>query len=546
MNNIRISVLLIMGLLTMPLASFSKGKTSKMMRSDIKTIQVKIQGESKLHEWTISPELNPDVFSIYDVSVKSKKIKFVSDIDSIEFNVKVNNPIYFSITYNGDTAKTIIDFNNTLPNKLSKADKLMALSVFWSETKYNFAFYDQLTFSWDSLYKAYIPQIEATTNDVDFYDLIDKFAGSLQDGHSGVYSRTSNYKDYIPFAAKYFGDTLKLIRVRENLESIYPLGSKILEINGIPVDEYMDKYINPFVNSKVQPTQRLFAASKLFSSRRFNDPLTVKYITPNGDIRIGTPPIDGEKNRTKSVGHTPKYPEFAISIDWKDNNIAVLSINTFNERNEGDLIGLFENIKDTLYSADGLIIDLRYNGGGKTDLAWYFIKHIIKDTAFLGYAWQTRINDGVRKANGNWIEEYSDFYNMCAYRTEAGEPVVIEDSIRRFNMPIVILISSATCSAAEDFIVVLYERQDRPTLIGQPSFGSTGSPLILWDWPDKNSFAKVCTRRVLFPYSMKPFDKGIDPDILVEYTFEEYMSGVDKDIEVAVDEILKQIRERIN
>jgi hypothetical protein len=31
--------------------------------------------------------------------------------------------------------------------------------------------------------------------------------------------------------------------------------------------------------------------------------------------------------------------------------------------------------------------------------------------------------------------------------------------------------------------------------------------------PDSNGFAKVCTRRVLFPYSLKPLDKGIEPDI---------------------------------
>jgi C-terminal processing protease CtpA/Prc len=105
-----------------------------------------------------------------------------------------------------------------------------------------------------------------------------------------------------------------------------------------------------------------------------------------------------------------------------------------------------------------------------------------------------------------------------------------------------VLISGRTCSAAEDFLIVLKERKDRPVFIGRPTMGSTGSPLVLDKFPE-NGVAKVCTRRVLFPYSQKPFNEGIVPDILVDYTLYEYLNQkVDKDIEVAVDYITKQLK----
>ena len=86
-----------------------------------------------------------------------------------------------------------------------------------------------------------------------------------------------------------------------------------------------------------------------------------------------------------------------------------------------------------------------------------------------------------------------------------------------------VLISERTCSAAEDFLITIKERKDRPVFIGRPTMGSTGAPLVLDKFPE-NGFAKVCTRRVLFPYSMQPFNEGIVPDILVEYTLDESKS----------------------
>jgi C-terminal processing protease CtpA/Prc len=307
----------------------------------------------------------------------------------------------------------------------------------------------------------------------------------------------------------------------------------------------MDKYINPFVDSKYKPTQQVLAAARLFSTRQLQNKITIKYITPNQEIRTNTPPRDGEKNRgTHMYIGEKSRPNFdPLEIKWVDDNIAVLALNSFLHY-DGKLISYFEKIKDTLYSADAIIIDMRNNGGGVTDVAWYFLQYIIQDSFFLNYAWQTRIHDAVRKANGNWAEEYKSYYEMNAYRTVPGDTIFIGDSIRKFSVPVVILISTMTVSAAEDFLVILYEREDRPLLIGQPSFGSTGSPLVFRDWPDPNGYARVCTRRVLFPYSLKPLEKGIEPDIWVHYTFEEYMNGFDKEIDIATRELKKMIENR--
>jgi C-terminal processing protease CtpA/Prc len=510
-----------------------------LMVSKERTINV-FDGKNNIASWYIDPNEPLNVFDIYDPPFKTKKIKFVSRTDSLEFDCKLNEKIYFSIVYKGDTAHSCINFTNEIDNTLSRTDKLFALSSFWSEVKYNFVFYDQLNFSWDSLYKAYIPLIENTKNDFEFYNVINRFARILKDGHTGVnYSKWGTYNSIIPIDLRYFNDTMYVCSGTENFIKNIPLGSKILEINGMKAEDYMEKNIYPFVESNIKTTIQMFAPSLLLSSIYEPNDLTLKFRTIEGEILETT--LKKVKNDfSKYMGGKRRRSNDPVEIKW-NNNIAVLELNSFDDFS-GRLVDYFEKIKDTLYSADGIIIDLRNNRGGSTLIAEYYLKHIIKDTSFLTYGYETRINNGVKKATGNFLEENGDYFKMKAYQTEYPETVFIEDSIKRFNCPIVVLTSPITCSAAEDFLIMLYERKDRPLFIGKTSFGSSGSPLVLSEWPEKNGFARICTKREIFPYSLKPFIEGIKPDIIVNETYDDYIADRDKTMEIAIGEIKKSIK----
>lgn len=507
------------------------------------TFYVAVEDEAVREEYS-SPSIPLDVFYMYDTKAKSKTVRVFSNQDTFQVKVKVNKGVDFLVINKNDTAHHQLLLVNQLPNNITVEEKLEALSSFWSEVRYNFAFYDKLTFDWDSLYHAYIPLVLRSPNDFAYSELMSKFCGSLQDAHTNVFTPNYGYPfgDYYGFGAKFFEDTLRLVIVDSILSSIYPIGSKILKINGENIDDYMEKNIYPYVSSKFKPTQQVLGASKLFAMSGYDNTLEIEYETPEGERRIGTPIRDGEKYRRPSVGRTPEHDHNDIRISWIDStNIAVLKVNSFYG---DDIIRDFDRMKDTLYTADGIIFDIRENGGGSTDVAWHFLNHFIQDPYYLNFAWQTRVNDGVKKATGNFIEKNSDYFKMNAYRMVEADTILIPDSIRRFQCPIVVLTSTYTCSAAEDFLIILYERPDRPKIIGQPSFGSTGSPLVIWNWPIEGGFARICTRRVLFPYSHKPFTEGIMPDVWVKDTFEDYIQGRDKTLEVAVKEIKQSIGNR--
>ena len=58
----------------------------------------------------------------------------------------------------------------TVPSSVNTVeDKVYALSLLWSEIKYNFVHIDQVNFDIDSLYRATMRRVLKTENDQDFY-----------------------------------------------------------------------------------------------------------------------------------------------------------------------------------------------------------------------------------------------------------------------------------------------------------------------------------------------------------------------------------------
>ncbi|MDR2835659.1 MAG: hypothetical protein LBV69_05600 [Bacteroidales bacterium] len=507
--------------------------------SNKKTIEFNINGGK--NDWIISQQAEPDIYSMYNKTGTNYHIKFISDVDSLEFDLKTNTAKYFSIIYNNDTVKTGVELSDQIKNSLNDNEKIFALSLLWEEIKYNFAFIDKITFDIDSLYKEYISQVISTKNDYELYKILRRFTSCFKDAHTQVvFSKTGTYTNYSPLSLKYFGKDLCIISVREDLEKTFPLGSKILEINNLQTDTYIKKFVEPYLYSDVEITKKNMVAYYLCSSRLDADTLIYKYQTPNGEIRKNIVPNDGNTKMGNYLGYKYKYPRKNVEITWLKDSIAVLIFNTFSELN-GKNINDFESIKDSLYLAKGIIVDIRQNGGGSTSVAWHLLQYIVKDSYFLNFAWQTRINNGVKRATGNFKEENKDYYNLNAYETFLPDTIYISDTIKRFNVPLVILISNNTASAAEDFLIDLYEIPNRPLLIGQPTLGSTGSPLMVWGFP-LEGYARVCARRVLYPYSLKPFTEGVMPDIFIDYSFNEYMSQEDKEIERAIIEIKKLLK----
>lgn len=61
------------------------------------------------------------------------------------------------------------------PKRFTRDEKIEALSRVWAEVKYNFAYIDCVDFDIDSLYRATLPRVIASKNDVEFMDELRRF-----------------------------------------------------------------------------------------------------------------------------------------------------------------------------------------------------------------------------------------------------------------------------------------------------------------------------------------------------------------------------------
>lgn len=113
-----------------------------------------------------------------------------------------------------------------------------------------------------------------------------------------------------------------------------------------------------------------------------------------------------------------------------------------------------------LKRATGVIIDVRNNGGGSSDLGYsilsYFASEPLETTSYA-------------------VPSYIATHRACGRSQELDAP---NDQGRApaadiFSGPVALLIGPRTYSAAEDFPVA-FDQMNRGAIVGEPSGGSTG------------------------------------------------------------------------
>jgi hypothetical protein len=508
----------------------------QVIKSNKKNIKVLVNGHQT--DWGISPESNPDRLKVYCFKEKNE-VTFQTDSDTITFYVGNKDTIRFKVILRSkDTANTEIIGIKELPNQLTRDEKVYWLSQVWSEIKYNFVNIDKLQFNLDSLYKSLIPKALASRNDFDYYKILEQFMACLHDGHSEVYYRISPYADYIPMTLDDFNRKIYITSVRmiPEFDSTW-VGSEVIKIDDIPTLEYLKTRIFPYISASTEQHLWMQANSKLMYDlieQPFN--ATIKKL--DGKIEKIKIQRNGESTRTPNDqywGPKTSYSRNIVDLKWLENNIALVSFNRFTPEEES--IKQFDKVARELYKAKGVIIDLRRNGGGSTLVAWHLQKYFTKENHFLNYAWETRTSDGVRKANGNWQDEYKNYFLNKAYRFEKPQTVTVSDTLKRIKNPTIILIGRFTFSAAEDFLVNIFEVPNRPKFIGEETAGSTGSPLVLPGFPG-GGYARICTRRICYPLTETRFvNSGVKPDIEVKTSIEDYLHEKDVVLERAVKEL---------
>ena len=199
----------------------------------------------------------------------------------------------------------------------------------------------------------------------------------------------------------------------------------------------------------------------------------------------------------------------SVVLEFKDNQVAYLKINQFSQDTDKEFSRAVEKI--IAQKSSGIILDMRNNPGGLLDKAIDIASYLIPENKVVVIE-----EDSTGKRNN--------------LNTLGGDKLSY--------LPIVVLIDKGSASASEILAGAL--KDDRGiTLIGEKSFGK-GSVQQLMDLPGGSS-VKITIAKWLTPNGEYIMEKGIEPDIAIEMTREDYENKRDPQLEKALEVLSEKI-----
>lgn len=411
---------------------------------------------------------------------------------------------------------------------LSTVDKLYGVSTIWKEVSNNFVYFDKVpTLNWDSTYKATIPRALATKNVYEYYQVISRMMGLLQDGHTQVRITQYFYKDLDspPFSTITLEERGFITRIDKSLVATIPIGSEILAIDGKTWHDFRQ------------------SGATLSGIKRSSLVLRVK--TPQDKI------IEHTFSRNINADRVELYPIRQMNPDvvfrQLPNNIAYVAINTFGS----DSVPIkFRQLLPQLRQAKAIVLDIRQNGGGNSHNAEQIAQYLVDRDYVVGPAWKTRVQNAAYRAFGSVIQfnqrdslalANQAYYRDTMWQSYPPDTFLISSTVQKLALPTVVLIGKSTFSAAEDFLIML-DGASRITTIGQLTAGSSGQP-FMFRLPAGMS-GLVCSKRDTYPDGRDYIGIGIRPQLLITRTIDDYRDNKDVELENGIQFLTNKIKHK--
>ncbi len=426
------------------------------------------------------------------------------------------------------------------------ADRILTLATFWSEAKYNFAFWDRVPeLDWDAAFAQYAERALDVESDIQFFRLAIEFGDLLGEGHANL---TLPSRLWPAYGAQPFielspvGNEAVVTNVASGLADRIPIGSVVNEIEGKPLRQYLAEEVDPWVGASTPQYQ--FAMSLMGEDEQIAGALmgrpgtevTLSFVAPDGsghtEAFVRQPLAEFVGADWLRQGRVNK-PHFEWR--WLDNDIAYVGIHVFWDE---AVVEQFEEIVPQLRArARGIIVDVRLNGGGNSAygdrIGSYFTERRVPVMT-----WTSPKHVAAYKAWGSRQDESGEYRAYGVGRATIEPQVIMVDPAPgpALSVPTVLLQSAYTYSAAENFVLVM-QQMPQVTTMGTTTAGSTGQPLILR--LPHGIYAGITTKRDMTPEGEDIVGVGLAPDVEVLDSPGSIADGRDLPLERAVEHLLR-------
>ncbi|MFB3854069.1 MAG: DPP IV N-terminal domain-containing protein [Vicinamibacterales bacterium] len=465
-----------------------------------------LSADGKLIYFISSDERGRGLFS---VTIDGKDRKRVTDgtfqglvptADRKKVFYTQDNELY-QMEMSGQYRKTRVPFtvNVTVDQR---AEWLQIFDECWRVMKYRF--YDEKMHGtdWAAAKARYEPLLKYVGENEDVYDLANEMIGELNASHTGVSGPRSNQMPPV-YASRYLGFEVQPEGGAYRIDHIYrdgpadkewlnlKVGDYVLAIDGHALkagDDYW-KVLNQSLNDYVTVRVAASAAANDMTARE----VRIRPVTSLADI--------------KYEEWVKKNREF---VDKESNNqIAYVHIRSMNQPS----LERFQNEINQFWNKKGIIVDIRYNGGGNIDQQ---LLDILERRPY--EYWNSRW--GSRTWGRRPRQAIAGPKVMLINWRSASDSEVTPLGFRDLKLGTIV----GTATNASVIATGSY------ALINGGSIRTPGSLVVSYDPTKPNN------------YGINLENYGVEPDIWVENTPEDELKGFDRQLKAAVDEALKQLK----
>ena len=437
-------------------------------------------------------------YDLWEMDVREKSMKITKKMGQGGAHLVVKDDNIFLLS-GGNLQKvdkggksTPIKFDATMQLDLAAEREYMFNHVFL-QTEKRFFMKDHHGVDLEMMKEAYQPFLAHINNNYDFSEMLSEILGELNVSHTGSgYRPSSRGGDAtaefgVLLDLDYKGDGLKIAEVVEGgpfdkKSSKVKAGSIIQKIDGVEITKGMDYY--PLLNNKRDKTVLVTVSD---GGKTWDE--TVKPIS-HGAMN--------ELLYNRWVKHNEETVE-----KLSNGRLGYVHIRSMGDASYRDV---YSQILGKYNLCDGIVIDTRFNGGGRL--------HEDIEILFSGEKYLEQVvNDSV----------------ACVMPS------------RRYNKPSVMIIGEANYSNAHGTPWV-YKYKKMGSLVGMPVPGTMSS--VTWETlQDPSLYFGLPVVGYRTEQGNWLENTQLEPDVKVRNTPEKMAAGVDEQLEAAVKELLKELKD---
>ena len=397
--------------------------------------------------------------------------------------------------------------------RAAPVDRQLVAAGVWAEARYNYAYWDAARANWDSAFAATVTYAgeRPPPTDVQYFHRLRRWGALLNDGQleilppATIANRIARPPlalrsiERRPFIMDYVANDEMRVARPERL-------AEILAVQSVPAAVWIRDSILPEISAATEPSRWNRAVAQMLEGER-GTALHLLLRLPGGAERgvsvTRSTALDGRSPLDRPALDADTLPDGVIWV--RVNSFADPDVLTQFDRALGDAAR--EGVRHR-----GLILDLRettWTGIGR-EQAHALLARLV-ERPFLTS--RRRIPLYRADSLSGWVNMPSD---------------TIWPPVRRerlaYTGPVVVLSSTRTAGAAEDFLVA-FQAGDRGPIIGEASAGRTGKTAILTlagGWK-----LRMTVSRDAFPDGKEFVPTGIAPQFPVDVRVEDVLAGRD-------------------